>query len=323
MFPPGGAAADEALHGGETCFWVDRMMFKRLIASAAAFALGLSGCAVGPRVETPPKGAVPGPALWNVADKDTTIYFFGTVHALPADKNWFDGRIERAFAASDELVTEVDIADAAGSARSLQSAGLLPEGQSLRALMKPDDRMEYEAALVSLGLPVESLDRYEPWFAAMTLSLLPLLKTGYDTQAGVELALGGKAGEAKKRGSLETIDQQIALFDAMPQDAQLAFLDQTVGQLSTASNDLDAMVADWIVGDADGLAALMNKELTDPVLKDRLLTARNASWAGWIQRRLQQPGTVFIAVGAGHLAGADSVQEKLRQRGVRVNRVWQ
>jgi uncharacterized protein YbaP (TraB family) len=298
-------------------------MFKRLIASAAAFALGLSGCAMGPRVETPPKGAVPGPALWKVADKDTTIYLFGTVHALPADKNWFDGRIERAFAASDELVTEVDIADAAGSARSLQSAGLLPEGQSLRALMKPDDRMEYEAALVSLGLPVESLDRYEPWFAAMTLSLLPLLKTGYDTQAGVELALGGKAGEAKKRGSLETIDQQIALFDAMPQDAQLAFLDQTVGQLSTASNDLDAMVADWIVGDADGLAALMNKELTDPVLKDRLLTARNASWAGWIQRRLQQPGTVFIAVGAGHLAGADSVQEKLRQRGVRVNRVWQ
>src|ERR1044072_9653765 len=104
------------------------MMFKRLIASAAAFALGLSGCAMGPRVEPPPEGAVPGPALWKVADKDTTIYLFGTVHALPADKMWFDGRIERAFDASDELVTEGDIAHAARPARSLPRAGVAPGG---------------------------------------------------------------------------------------------------------------------------------------------------------------------------------------------------
>ena len=92
------------------------MSFKRLIATAAAFSLSLTGC-VGMRAETPPPGAVPGPALWKVADKDTTIYLFGTVHALPADKNWFDGRIERAFDASDELVTEIDIGDAASSRR--------------------------------------------------------------------------------------------------------------------------------------------------------------------------------------------------------------
>src|SRR5688500_16306209 len=111
------------------------MNFKRLIAAAAAFSLGLAGCATGPVVETPPPGAVPGPALWQVADEDTTIYLFGTVHALPRDKNWFDGRIERAFNASDELVTEVDVANAAGSAQALQAASQLPADQSLRALM--------------------------------------------------------------------------------------------------------------------------------------------------------------------------------------------
>ena len=52
---------------------------------------------------------MPGPALWKVADADTTIYLFGTVHALPQGKEWFDGRIERAFDASDEMVTEVDL----------------------------------------------------------------------------------------------------------------------------------------------------------------------------------------------------------------------
>src|SRR5690606_24862456 len=121
--------------------------------------------------ETPPRGAIPGPALWQLADEDTTIYLFGTVHALPKDKDWFDSRIERAFASADELVTEVDISDVAASGEALQRAGMLPEGQTLRGLMTPENRMEYEAALVALGLPVEALDRLEPWFAAMTLSL--------------------------------------------------------------------------------------------------------------------------------------------------------
>jgi uncharacterized protein YbaP (TraB family) len=299
------------------------MLFKRLIASAVTLSLALSGCAMGPRVETPPPGAVPGPALWQVSDEDTTIYLFGTVHALPRDKEWFDSRIQRAFDASGELVTEVDISDLAGSSQALQAQGMLPEGQSLRAMMKPADREEYEMALVSLGIPVETLDRYEPWFAAMTLSLLPLLRAGYDTQSGVEMALGEKAGADKKHGALETIDQQIELFDGMPLESQLSFLDQTVEQIPRASITLDAMVAEWIKGDAAELARLMNSELTDPVLRDRLLIQRNADWADWIKRRLDSPGTVFIAVGAGHLAGEGSVQDQLRHRRVKVKRVWQ
>jgi len=295
-----------------------RMKLKRILA-AAALSLGIGACA---SVITPPAGAVPGPALWQVADKDTTIYLFGTVHALPQTTTWFDGRIERAFNASDELVTEIDMTNAASSAQALQSASQLPADQSLRNLMTTDDRQQYEAALVGLGLPVEALDRYEPWFAAMTLSLLPLLRSGYDTQSGVELSLGGRAG-TKKRDALETVEQQLALFDGLPQEAQLAFLDETVEKVGEATSTLDAMVAEWLEGDAVELANLLNAELTDPVLYERLLTARNARWAGWIENRLEQPGTVFIAVGAGHLAGRGSVQEQLRERGVRVTRIWQ
>lgn len=297
------------------------MPFKRLIASAAALSLGLAGCV--PPVETLPAGATPGPALWQVSDGDTTIYLFGTVHALPKDKNWYDSRIERAFNASEELVTEIDMGNAAATSRALEAQALLPEGQTLRAMMTPDNRMEYEAALVTLGVPVETLDRYEPWFAAMTLALLPLLRAGYDTQSGVEASLGGRAGEGKKRGALETVDQQIAIFDGLPVETQLSFLDQTVEKIGEASVSLDAMVAEWIEGDAVELARLMNSELTNPELRDRLLIHRNANWADWIKRRLDQPGTVFIAVGAGHLAGEGSVQDQLRKRRVKVKRIWQ
>jgi uncharacterized protein YbaP (TraB family) len=109
----------------------------------------------------------------------------------------------------------------------------------------------------------------------------------------------------------------------MPQEAQLAFLDQTVEAIPKATTSLDAMVAEWIEGDAAGLAALMNSELTDPVLQERLLTRRNANWAEWIERRMEQPGTVFVAVGAGHLAGKDSVQDFLRKRGLKAQRIWE
>ncbi len=294
------------------------MILKRLIAPLAAVSLGLAGCV---SVDTPPRGAVPGPALWRVGDEDTTIYLFGTVHALPQGKEWFDGRIARAFAASGEMVTEVDLSDQTASAAAMQSAGMLPEGASLRDMMTPDNRQQFESALVGLGLPVESLDRLEPWYAAMTMTLLPLLRSGYDTESGVEMALSARA-EGKQRGALETIAQQIDLFDGMPVEAQLSFLDKTVEVMPEAKLSLDAMVAEWIEGDADALAALLNAELDDPVLYDRLLTRRNANWAGWIEQRLQQPGTVFVAVGAGHLAGADSVQRQLARRGVKVERVW-
>lgn len=295
------------------------MSLKRFLATTvAALSLGASACA---SVHTPPPGAVPGPALWQVADEDTTIYLFGTVHALPEGKNWFDGRIERAFNSADELVTEIDVSSAASSAQALQAASALPEGQTLRSLMTNENRQQYEAALVGLGLPVEALDKYEPWFAAMTLSLLPLLRSGYQTQSGVELSLNGRAGD-KTRGALETIEQQVDLFDTLPQEAQLAFLDGTVEKLDDATSTLDAMVAEWLEGDALALAGLLNAELTDPVLYDRLLTSRNANWAAWIENRLEKPGTVFIAVGAGHLAGAGSVQEQLKDRGLKVRRVW-
>jgi uncharacterized protein YbaP (TraB family) len=263
-----------------------------------------------------------GPALWQVSDKDTTIYLFGTVHALPKDKQWFAGPVARAYEGSDELVTEITLGDMAGDAQAIASRAILPEGQTLRDMMAEEDRMQFEEALVSLGLPVEAMDRFEPWYAAMTLALLPVMQAGYDPQSGVEAALTGKAG-TKKRAALETVDQQIALFDELPVEAQLAFLDETVESVAVATQTLDAMVAQWLEGDADQLARMLNSEMTDPVLYKRLLTDRNASWAEWIGMRLQQPGTVFVAVGAGHLAGKNSVQDYLKKRGLRVRRVWQ
>lgn len=301
------------------------MSIKRLLATATtALALTLASCAApleAGLAETPPAGAIPGPALWQLSDEDTTIYLFGTVHVLPDGIEWFDPRVERAFAASDTLVTEVDVSNQEAMAVLIAEAATLQGGQTLRELMTDDDRNEYEVAITALGLPVAALDGFEPWFAAINLSVLPLLQAGYNPSAGVESALSERAG-TKTRGELETMEQQIALFDEMEMSFQLTYLDLTVGSMNEVVPMVDEMVAEWLEGDAVRLAEIMNSEMGDEYLYDRLLTDRNTNWVQWIEQRMAQPGTVFVAVGAGHLAGEGSVQDQLRQRGHVVTRIW-
>ncbi|NTZ41831.1 TraB/GumN family protein [Altererythrobacter sp. SALINAS58] len=264
-----------------------------------------------------------GPALWRVADEDTTIYLFGTVHALPEGMDWYRGTISDALASSDMLVTEIltDESMAATMQQLVAEKAVLPEGQSLRALLDVNQRASYEKAVAGLGLPADSFDRFEPWYAAMMLSMLPLLQQGYTPDQGVEKILESRAGAGLGRGELETVDYQIALFDQLPMESQISFLAEVADNFDKMKPMIDAMVAEWLEGDADGLAALMNDSMTDPVLAEWLLYKRNRNWAGWIDRRLDQPGTVFIAVGAGHLAGEKSVQDALADRGIQTERV--
>lgn len=276
---------------------------------------------VAAEVDEAPQGE--GPALWKVADEDTTIYLFGTVHALPRDVVWYSGKIADALGNSDMLVTEV-IMDDEGQAKMQQlvmSTALLPAGKDLRSMLSEDQRSEYEAALARLGLPPQSFDRFEPWYAALMVSMLPLLQQGYDPNSGAEKVLENSAGTGIPRGQLETIESQMGLFDSLGTEAQIDYLMQTVEQVDEIKPLLDAMVAEWLEGDADALAELMNRGMTDGELLEVLLYKRNRAWAEWIDERLDEPGTVFVAVGAGHLAGQHSVQDALTARGIATARV--
>ena len=264
-----------------------------------------------------------GPALWKLSDEDTTIYLFGTVHVLPRDVKWLGGTIEQALGSADTLVTEIPgnaITDPA-SEMMIASKAMLGEDKTLRSFLGDDQRTSYETAMAKLGVPVEAFDRFEPWFAGMTLAMLPLLKAGYDMESGVEKVIEREVPAETKRDALETIGFQIDMLDTLPMESQVAFLMSSAANIDEVSVMMDKMVAEWMEGDADGLAALLNEGLTDPVLADALLYKRNANWAEWIDTRLDTPGTVFMAVGAGHLSGPKSVQDYLTERGISTARV--
>src|SRR6195952_2778898 len=125
------------------------------------------------------------PALWKVSDHDTTIYLFGTIHALPKGVNWFAGPIASAFNTSDELVTEIAGSDATDVQALTTRIALLPPGQSLRDGLSAGARKALEAARAHTGLAADAYDGFEPWFAAVALSNVPLMKAGYEPSSGV------------------------------------------------------------------------------------------------------------------------------------------
>lgn len=263
------------------------------------------------------------PALWVVEDADTTVYLFGTVHALKPGLSWFDEAVRTAFDKSDELVLEMVEPDPATMQGLILKIAVNLEGPTLTEKLPADKREAFAKAVTDVGAPVAALDRFDPWFAAVTLTVAGLPKLGYDQANGAEHVLGAAAKAAGKPViGLETPEQQLGFFDTLAEPLQLKFLVSTIDDYPQMAGQLDAMVTNWAAGDPEKLAKVMNEELADtPEIAKVLLADRNARWADWIAQRMQKPGTVFLAVGAGHLAGPDSVQAGLAKRKLTAERV--
>ncbi|WP_333571199.1 TraB/GumN family protein [Sphingomonas sp.] len=286
-------------------------MFRALLLAAL---LLLGSCGAAPREAKP--------ALWAVRDGDTTVYLFGTVHLLPPDLRWFEGPVHTAFDASDTLVLELVMPPEAETQALLDKLGRTP-GDPTVAALPPPEHAKLEGALRQAGLASQALDRDEPWLAALTLSLLPLQKLGYDDANGVEQVLQAAANKAGKQvQGLETAEEQFGYFDHLSAAAQGRLLADTLDGLPETGTTIDAAVAAWSRGDADTLARQLNADLAKNLeLRETLLLRRNQRWADWVRSRMQRPGVVFVAVGAGHLAGGQSVLALLAQAGLKVERL--
>lgn len=306
------------------------------LALAAVATVGLAGTPLLARDQTSVAealGAAPAPvlqdinpAMWIVRDADTTIYLFGTVHVLRPGLNWLKGDVKTAFDGSDELVLEViEPTDPNAMQGIVNTLAANPQGTTLRSLLSPPLLTKYEKTLGTLNIPPVALDQYEPWFASVTLTTVPLLMKGYDLNSGAEKVLAAAAkAQNKPLGHLETVEQQLGIFDSLATKEQIAFLEVTLDGVPEVTTQIDALVDAWGKGDLETLDTLMNEGMESyPGLYDALLTDRNANWASWIKTRMDQPGTVFMAVGAAHLVGEDSVQAQLAKIGIASTRISQ
>ena len=185
------------------------MTFRQTLLTALALAAIAVPCAADARAPAPKRvAASPAPvrqlkpALWKVADEDTTIYLFGTVHALPKNLAWLDGPVATALDSSEQLITEIPDVPLAEQQKVVLSLGVL-QGETLRSLMTDQDRAAYEALLARLKIPPEAFDKAEPWLAGITLGTMPYAMAGYGTSDGAESVLRKAAtAKGKKAGAL-------------------------------------------------------------------------------------------------------------------------
>ena len=302
-----------------------------LLAAALAFAPAPAfGQAAAPAPATPPAAApspapLPDadPALWVVRDADTIIYLFGTFHLLDG-RPWFNDEVRAAFDASDELVLEAILPDNPASLQPMVMRYAVDEsGRKLSDRLTPEQNAALNAAIAPLGAQPGAFDRFEPWFVSMTLAVVAAQRLGIEAANGPETTLTGAARARNMAISeLEGLEWQFQLFDTMPEAQQIAQLVETLEKNDQLDEALAPMLAAWSAGDVERLVSIIDANSDeDPALHRLLFTTRNANWAGWIEARLARPGTVFVAVGAGHLAGRDGVQAALHARGLHAARV--
>lgn len=265
-----------------------------------------------------------GPALWVVKDADSTLYLFGSIHVLRPTTGWASPRVNAAFDSASDIWFEISNPDDQAAIMPLiQQHGLSPQ-TPLSSRLTPEEIAELDEAAKAIGASAAQMDIMKPWLAALSLSVAPLVKAGYDPKSGVEMALKARAEAAGKPiHGFETLDKQIGMLANLPDETQLAFLRETLKNYDEATTMLDTMVSAWAQGDVATLdrVAVQEMKSDSPELYKVLLVERNTDWANQIQTLLQGSGTAFIAVGAAHLAGEDSVQAILKSRGVTVEPV--
>ncbi|MES2444682.1 MAG: TraB/GumN family protein [Pseudomonadota bacterium] len=263
------------------------------------------------------------PALWVVRDADTTIYLFGTVHVMKPGLGWFDEAVKTAFDASGELVLEMVEPPEAELRALVMRMAVASDGRTLTEKLPEASRADLAKALAALGKPATMLDRFEPWFAIVMLSGMQLPGLGYDPSLGADHVLTDAARAAgKKLVGFETPEGQLGMFDAAPEAQQIEYFGNLLDELDRIAPMTAQIMSLWGEGKPDVLGDALNAEMAKtPELAKRFLFDRNARWTDWIAERMKAPGTVFVAVGAGHLGGKGNVRELLARRGLRVERV--
>jgi len=260
--------------------------------------------------------------LWSVQGHSNVVYLMGSIHVLRQSDYPLDPALLAAYASSQTLVMEIDLSelDSGDVQQQMLQAAMLADGRTLQDVLGSDQFRRASALSQEVGVPLETLQQFKPWFVAESITQLQLMQLGFDPSAGIEMYFLQRARtDGKTIQGLETAQDQIELFDSMPLDRQSRYLMASLGEARTLPTQVDQMVKAWRRGDTAWFAAQMKKEFgDDPELYRSVLVARNRKWLPKIESFLKDRQNYLVIVGTGHLAGTDSVIEMLRRDGYAV-----
>lgn len=291
------------------------------MAAFASFKTWIAGGVAALALTAP---ALADPSLWHLSDEDSDIYIFGTVHILRPDTEWRTPVVMSAFESADTVWFEAPVNDPAEQANLMplmQRYGLNPPERPLSSQISEEANADIAEIAPLLGTTPAALEPLRPWLASIQITFGYAIIEGFDPTSGVEAQLWPEAVAAgKDLQYFETIDEQLQFFANLDREVEVELLERTLSQIEEAPDALNNLVSAWAAGDQVEIDRLMNGEFRDeaPEIHDVIMIQRNENWAEVVEEMMAGSGTVFIAVGAGHLPGEGGLIDLLQDRGFTV-----
>lgn len=301
--------------------WLADRLHRFVGLALGAAALATAACGMWPHQA---HAETAHPALWVIRDADSTVYLFGTIHVMKDDVKWLTPAVRQRFESADDLWLEVpDLDNTAAVMQTAQKYSLNPANDMTKGLSDAEIK-KIDALAAPYGLSAQRLQGLKKWAVGLFLTTQKISAMGYNPRVGVDLTLlyGARYLDKPVHG-FETLDQQMNILAPDTDEDDIAALREALKDADTLDTDLPPLLKAWKDGDETTLAreliGRMKKE--DPSGYQRMIVARNAAWEPQVETILKGKGTTFIAVGAGHLVGPDSLIAMLKAHGITAVRV--
>ncbi len=281
----------------------------------------------------------PAPAIWELSDEDTTIYMLGTIHLLPEGFRWRNPQLDAIIDDADVLVVETSDEDSEGALESMNPKimNVLTSRTPTSRQLSPQSRSRWRELVAMTGMPFDYVDSIPVLVALLGFGQASLEGDPSSYEYGVETVLEREFSESDRPiESIEDFGHVMYGLFRMNDAEVVSELDMQLGAWGGKSldgfydADAEVLTGDaywamehaWARGEvAEDFDLGFGEGKIGEAFNEVLLTRRNAQWAAWLEDRLEQPGTVLLAVGAGHFEGPDSVLVKLQERGLRPERL--
>ena len=258
--------------------------------------------------------------LWKVQSKTNTVYVLGSIHYLKKEIYPLDEKIEKAFDQSNILGVEANVDHISKmDVQKLVESAFYSGDETLEKHLSPEAFELVKKQLTELGGSIETANKYRPWFLALSLASIEIVKLGFDPNYGIDRYFLSKATEKKKIVELESLEYQINLFSNLSEKDQELFLLYTLKDIKVLERELDKLTKAWTAGDVKGIELIMTRSIKEdkkliPVY-EKLVIERNKKMVTKIEDYLKEKETFFVIVGAGHLVGNQGIIELLKGKG--------
>ncbi len=263
--------------------------------------------------------------IYKIKDNNSQIFLFGSIHVLRQSDYPLDPVIDQAFTKSETLILEVhpDSLAKPSTRQLMQEKAFLPDAAPLSERLHRETYALLKITAENAGIPIQSYQQVEPWFAGLSVTMQKLESLGFSPEYGVEIHFYQQAIQTvKKIKGLETVQDQIALFDSLSMEDQDKLVMQSLIDLAVLEKDFQLLLKAWKQGQSEKLGTLLHQSFKEyPDIYRALVINRNNHWLTEIKNYLKSDKDAFIVVGAAHLVGPDGLVNLLMQEGFSVEQL--